>query len=94
MTKRIYKYNLSFDGPTHLELSGPIVHIAVQHGRAITFGSAGELCIWAEAGVHPIRARVFEVYGPGHEVPSKMQHVGSAVDDHIGVAWHVYEPKS
>lgn len=85
MTKRVYKYDLSFNGPTRLELTGPIVHVDVVHS---------EVRVWAEAGVHAPRVRTFEVFGTGHPISSLMQHVATTVDRQLGLVWHVYEPKS
>lgn len=85
MSKTIYKYGLSFGQPTTLDLTGPIVHVAVVQE---------EVRLWAEAGVHPPRARTFSVHGTGHDIPSAMQHVASAIDSERGFIWHVYEPKS
>ena len=90
-SKRVYKYPLSFDGPTMLELTGPIVHVGLQYDG---YNRHGNVCLWAEAEVHPPRLRTFSVHGTGHDIDGPAQHVGSTIDQIAGAVWHVYEPKS
>lgn len=83
MSKTVFKYPLSMDMSHRIELSGPVVHAAMSsHGLPL-------VCLWAESGVQAPKARTFEVFGTGHDVPGTAKHIAT-VHDGIFV-WHVYE---
>lgn len=86
MAKTVYKYPLEVAEFTTLSLTGPIVHVGVQNVRP---GYSGDLCLWAESGVHAPVARTFHVVGTGHDAHYADEHIGSVIVDPF--VWHIYE---
>lgn len=86
MTKTVYKFSLHIsDAPTSIPVprGAKVVSVAEQRGV---------LMAWVELDpfeVEPNPKKLW-VYGTGHHMPDRLEHVGTAHMSN-GAVWHVYE---
>jgi hypothetical protein len=84
-TKQVWKATIPVDDQWHEIETGPIVHVACQHGGS----RVDTVEIWFEN--EPLAPRNYMVVGTGHPVPEFATHVGTGIAANGSLVWHVYE---
>lgn len=80
MTQYIYRYEVPVDDCWHLIRCSPVLHVACRTTDVVEF--------WA----HPIEnapARLFRVYGTGHEIDDQAMYSGTAIAPGGHLVWHL-----
>lgn len=85
MSRAVYRYQVSLDGPETIGLTGaPVAFGALPYGDGVEF--------WAEHDDRrPEVPRAFVVVGTGHPVPDGALYVGTAPRSRQGLVWHLFE---
>lgn len=86
--KRVLKWDVPVDDKDHPIGPGRVLHVACQWSPSV-------VQVWTEeteeTGENPVVAtRRARVYGTGHPVPEKDEHLGSVAATGTALVWHVY----
>jgi hypothetical protein len=83
--KRVFKYELSLNGPNGVEMDAYGVPLAVERQGAA-------LCMWALVDDELTRiTRTFTFYGTGHIVPDEARYIGTVQTPPF--VWHLFETR-
>ena len=85
MSRAMYRYQVSLDGPVEIALTGNPVAFAAPRARdGVEF--------WAEHDdSRPVVPRTFMIVGTGHPILDGASYVGTAPRTPEGIVWHLYE---
>jgi hypothetical protein len=85
VSARILRWEVPVDDRPHIhQFAGPIVHVGCRNRALVEFWSQ-------EPDGGQRQARVFQVFGTGHNLPADASHIGSVITAGGQLVWHLME---
>lgn len=89
-TTRVLRWDLPVDDAWHEIGTGPVVLVAIRDLPHARTGTLVEVWTREPTQRQNVSTRHARVYGTGHHVPMRAEHIGSVVVPGVRLVWHAF----